>query len=101
MKYFSMIFVFAILAAVFISAEAFNCKKETNAFDFLIYLILFWCPFSAACTEPKLGGDCRGTIPSYFYNQETRKCEHFLYGGCHGNENRFDSEEECNRECKN
>jgi len=35
----------------------------------------------------------------YFYNTETQKCEFFGYGGCGGNDNRFDSEGECQAQC--
>ncbi|KOB79039.1 Tfpi protein, partial [Operophtera brumata] len=44
-------------------------------------------------------GPCRGSITMYFFKPETLKCETFLWGGCQGNGNRFDTEEECTSTC--
>ncbi len=33
------------------------------------------------------------------YDEEVGKCVMFVYGGCQGNENRFDSEEACKARC--
>merc|ERR1712048_22175 len=51
------------------------------------------------CALPKQVGMCRALMPSFFYNIETQKCEYFGYGGCGGNSNRFDSQEECEAKC--
>ncbi|XP_038653503.1 kunitz-type serine protease inhibitor-like isoform X2 [Scyliorhinus canicula] len=34
-------------------------------------------------------GNCRASMPRFFYNRSTETCEPFSYGGCGGNENRF------------
>lgn len=39
-------------------------------------------------------------MPSYFHNSATGKCEEFNYGGCGGNENRFNSKAKCEEFCK-
>ena len=44
-------------------------------------------------------GDCKASIEKFYYNRETKKCEPFIYGGCGGNENRFDSVNECRKAC--
>lgn len=44
-------------------------------------------------------GPCYASMPRYFYNSTTQSCEHFMYGGCGGNENRFVTSDECRREC--
>ncbi|KAJ7345553.1 hypothetical protein JRQ81_001503 [Phrynocephalus forsythii] len=45
-------------------------------------------------------GVCRGLIPRYFYNTESQTCEKFLYGGCLGNQNNFQSLKECLDTCQ-
>ncbi|XP_065917768.1 uncharacterized protein [Dysidea avara] len=44
-------------------------------------------------------GNCRASIPSYFYNAATGECEMFIYGGCGGNRNRFSDIDSCSRAC--
>ncbi|XP_055949174.1 zonadhesin-like isoform X5 [Argiope bruennichi] len=51
------------------------------------------------CQQPKVVGPCRALMPRYFYNQETRQCEQFNYGGCRGNKNNFKTKEECETSC--
>lgn len=43
--------------------------------------------------------DCVERIISYFYNADTTECEAFEYTGCGGNGNRFESSEQCQRQC--
>ncbi|KAM8901348.1 tissue factor pathway inhibitor isoform 3-T3 [Lycaon pictus] len=38
-------------------------------------------------------------IRNYFFNIHTQQCEEFIYGGCEGNQNRFESLEECEEKC--
>ncbi|XP_012935849.1 carboxypeptidase inhibitor SmCI [Aplysia californica] len=51
------------------------------------------------CTLPSETGDCRAAFPRYFYNPESRSCQTFVYGGCHGNENNFHTESQCRAAC--
>ena len=44
-------------------------------------------------------GACDGYYPSWYYNQERKRCEPFVYGGCLGNGNRFATAEECQQTC--
>ncbi|WKY03565.1 hypothetical protein Q1695_004932 [Nippostrongylus brasiliensis] len=53
------------------------------------------------CTEPLRVGDCKQSVKQYWYNAETRTCEGFIYTGCQGNNNRFNSMNECHRFCRN
>ncbi|XP_041102660.1 collagen alpha-6(VI) chain-like [Polyodon spathula] len=47
-----------------------------------------------------LGNLCRGFQKiKWFYNKSTRLCVPFLYGGCAGNENRFNTKHECLQAC--
>ena len=49
---------------------------------------------------PSEQGDCKAQKKRFFYNAETGDCEHFVYGGCPGNGNRFISLDACRRVCK-
>ncbi|XP_076179325.1 trypsin inhibitor-like [Ptiloglossa arizonensis] len=51
------------------------------------------------CLLPLVRGPCRGLLIRYGYNLHTNRCEEFTYGGCSGNENSFDSLEQCKRVC--
>ncbi|KAJ7393360.1 Nidogen 1 [Desmophyllum pertusum] len=53
----------------------------------------------AECYLPKETGPCRAYIIRYFYNKTTERCERFVYGGCHGNKNNFESYKECISYC--
>ncbi|XP_067006742.2 kappaPI-actitoxin-Avd3c [Anabrus simplex] len=44
-------------------------------------------------------GTCDGYFLRYYYDAEQGKCEAFMYGGCEGNNNRFESRIECEKAC--
>ena len=51
------------------------------------------------CELPKERGPCRGAFPRWHYNTNTGQCEQFIYGGCRGNANRFDTQAACDSRC--
>lgn len=59
-------------------------------------------PFDAktSCHLPPQMGDCKAFFERYFFNDTTNTCQSFVYSGCHGNANNFESEEECVNKCQ-
>ncbi|KAI2660211.1 BPTI Kunitz domain-containing -like protein [Labeo rohita] len=53
----------------------------------------------AVCSLPKDEGDCLAIIPRFYYDSEEKNCRMFLYKGCRGNGNRFNTREECHKMC--
>lgn len=51
------------------------------------------------CHEPKYVGPCRAAMPRFYYNQETKACEQFIFGGCSPNGNNFVKKEDCEKAC--
>ncbi|GBM17502.1 Papilin [Araneus ventricosus] len=51
------------------------------------------------CHEKPDPGYCRGYYPSWYYDGESKECKEFIYGGCLGNGNRFQSKAECLENC--
>jgi len=53
------------------------------------------------CGQPKgVVGLCRALLPRWTYDQHSRKCDKFYYGGCGGNRNNFKNKQECDNVCR-
>ncbi|GFR23990.1 papilin, partial [Trichonephila clavata] len=51
------------------------------------------------CRLPSKQGPCKGHFPRYFFDHTKGKCEEFIYGGCDGNANNFETVRECEQAC--
>jgi hypothetical protein len=49
--------------------------------------------------EPKVSGNCFAAFPRWSFIKETGKCEDFIYGGCGGTANRFETKADCEEAC--
>lgn len=72
-----------------------------------ITLLLLWLSASgtpvkdnrATCLLPPDVGPCRALLQHYYYNRHTQSCEEFTFGGCDGNDNNFETLEDCETSC--
>ncbi|XP_055493648.1 collagen alpha-3(VI) chain-like isoform X3 [Leucoraja erinacea] len=51
------------------------------------------------CQLPRNEGTCRNFSLKWYYDVKTETCSRFWYGGCNGNENRFNTQDECSKTC--
>lgn len=51
------------------------------------------------CCLEKETGPCEAAMPRYYYDKEAAMCLEFMYGGCEGNQNNFETMEACEEEC--
>ncbi|KAJ1097682.1 hypothetical protein NDU88_002799 [Pleurodeles waltl] len=51
------------------------------------------------CALPVVQGPCKNWEPRWTYNNLMRQCHSFIYGGCEGNDNSFESREACEDMC--
>ncbi|XP_022255568.1 uncharacterized protein LOC111088812 [Limulus polyphemus] len=84
------------------SCEQFNfggCEGNDNNFESLEKCYETCEQEVPMCDQPRDIGLCRGYVPRWFYNHQTHTCEEFIYGGCGGNKNNFETKEECDARC--
>lgn len=52
------------------------------------------------CDLPATSGFCRGFFTRWHWNTDSGSCETFVWGGCGGNANNFETEEGCQQKCQ-
>uniref|UniRef100_A0A8C2L3W6 Kunitz-type protease inhibitor 1-like n=1 Tax=Cyprinus carpio TaxID=7962 RepID=A0A8C2L3W6_CYPCA len=73
-----------------------NCEQLNNS---LTRLLRIEVNKKAHCTDPPVVGPCRASFPRWYYDPLNKKCHRFTYGGCDGNENNFDTTDNCMNNC--
>ncbi|XP_078537492.1 collagen alpha-3(VI) chain [Lissotriton helveticus] len=51
------------------------------------------------CQMQKDEGPCRNHVLRWYFDSLTKSCARFWYGGCSGNDNRFNTQKECEKAC--
>jgi papilin len=52
------------------------------------------------CAQTVDAGRCLAYVPMFYYDRITDRCLQFVYGGCGGNDNRFQTRESCEQRCR-
>ncbi|XP_035511310.1 WAP, Kazal, immunoglobulin, Kunitz and NTR domain-containing protein 2 [Morone saxatilis] len=77
-----------------------QCNKNRNHFDtYEACMLSCGGELAAPCSLPSLQGPCKAYEPRWAYSNGLKKCQSFVYGGCGGNENNFESKEACEEMC--
>ncbi|KAJ8004647.1 hypothetical protein DPEC_G00138500 [Dallia pectoralis] len=80
-----------------------GCKGNANNFE-SSEACQEMCLVSAdksPCHLEEAPGPCRGLVSRYFFDNQSKECKHFYYGGCFGNANNFRNMRECRARCQN
>ena len=56
--------------------------------------------WDACMNSSDIGTKCGNYSIKWYYEEKEQTCQMFWYGGCDGNDNRFDSQDECMDHCK-
>ncbi|XP_058474410.1 tissue factor pathway inhibitor 2 [Solea solea] len=79
-----------------------GCQGNSNRFQDHASCMEYCSPRKTVpvlCLDPLDKGSCSASIPRYYYNKATKKCEEFVYSGCGGSSNNFVSRQSCANTC--
>ncbi|KAF9796339.1 hypothetical protein SFRURICE_001912 [Spodoptera frugiperda] len=83
-----------------VTFEYGGCAGNQNNFPDLEYCSFYCHPIQDICQLPMLAGPCDDSQMRWFYDPSSDSCSQFTYGGCEGNDNRFETREACESRCK-
>ncbi|CAH2045947.1 unnamed protein product, partial [Iphiclides podalirius] len=76
-----------------------GCHGGPNRFSSLEECEEICKPQSDPCKQRPEPGNCLAYLVMWYYDETRDECNQFVYGGCNGNDNRFDTREQCERRC--
>ncbi|XP_059155148.1 carboxypeptidase inhibitor SmCI-like [Physella acuta] len=84
-------------------AISHNCSKMWTKWICVLLVVLNLQPSVLGvpkyCKLEPDPGPCEAAMPMFYYNPSTNACEEFIYGGCWGNRNRFETKKTCVYTC--
>jgi hypothetical protein len=88
------------------NSQSSNCERftyggcEGNANNFETFEECVSACIPDVCSQPPgVLGSCDAAMSRWTFNPQSGKCEFFIYGGCDGNANNFETAEECAAAC--
>ncbi|XP_023045159.1 kunitz-type protease inhibitor 1 isoform X1 [Piliocolobus tephrosceles] len=79
------------------ASDEATCEKYTSGFDELQRI--YFPSDKGHCVDVPDTGLCKESIPRWYYNPFNEHCARFTYGGCYGNKNNFEEEQQCLESC--
>ncbi|XP_076983596.1 kunitz-type protease inhibitor 1 isoform X2 [Tamandua tetradactyla] len=79
------------------ASDEVACDKYTSGFEELQSIHL--SNDKGHCVDVPDTGFCQESIPRWYYDPLSEHCARFTYGGCHGNKNNFEEEQQCLESC--
>ncbi|XP_012583997.1 PREDICTED: kunitz-type protease inhibitor 1 [Condylura cristata] len=80
------------------ASDEASCEKYTSGFEELQNI--HFTSDKGHCVDLPDTGLCWESIPRWYYNPFSQTCARFTYGGCHGNKNNFEEEQQCLESCR-
>ncbi|XP_012504971.1 PREDICTED: kunitz-type protease inhibitor 1 isoform X1 [Propithecus coquereli] len=80
------------------ASDEATCEKYTSGFDEL--QSIHFRSDKGHCVDLPDTGLCQESIPRWYYNPFNERCALFTYGGCYGNKNNFEEEQQCLESCR-
>ena len=79
--------------------ESLSFSENPQLFYFVIVAVYLLGACADICELAPRSGRCDGYVPMWYYNKKQQRCGRFIYTGCGGNGNRFETEDDCMGRC--